>query len=362
VGFTLGRRPALDGIRGGAIAVVVALHAGAGTGGGFLGVQVFFVLSGFVITAVLLEELRDTGAVNLRQFYTRRALRLAPALFAVLAFVAAYALLFPQHAAPRMVGRAEVATTLDVANWFFAHFGNKPYMLVHTWSLSVEEQFYLFWPPVLVALMVARGGYRTVARVAVAGVVASVAVRWLLIARGAGVDRVYLGTDTRVDALLIGCAVAVAFYAGWVPRSARALAALRWAGRARAVVVGLACLTWTRSTVMDFHGLSLTVIALCSAAVMGHAIVAPDGLMARLLAWSPLTQLGKVSYGLYLWHLPIFVMFRHAFPALSDVVAIPVMTIIALGVSLFSYRYIEEPFLRMKDRWRRPVVVVPVPA
>ncbi|HVT75693.1 MAG TPA: acyltransferase [Acidimicrobiales bacterium] len=359
--FTLGRRTALDGIRGLAVAAVVALHAGIGVKGGYLGVQIFFVLSGFVITAVLLEEARETGGISLRQFYLRRVLRLLPALVAVLAFVAAYSLLFPGHAPRHQVARAEAGALFYVVNWVYIHVGSKPYLLVHTWSLSIEEQFYLLWPPIVVALALRGGRYRRLAQVALVGVAASTAVRWVLIAHGARLDRVYLGTDTRVDALLMGCAVAIACYAGWMPRRRATLAALRIASFVGAAVVIAACLWWGRPGVLHYHGLGLSFIALCTAAIIAAVVVMPAGVMPRVLSWSPLTELGKISYGLYLWHLPLFVMFRNAFPHTTNWIAVPLMTVIAVGVSLVSYHYIEEPFLRMKERLRpAPVPVTAV--
>ncbi|MEY2471973.1 MAG: hypothetical protein QOK28_1302 [Actinomycetota bacterium] len=350
--FTLGRRPALDGIRGFAVLAVLAFHSGLDAKGGHLGVQVFFVLSGFVITAVLLEEANQTGRVSLRQFYARRVLRLLPALVAVLAFVSVYSLLSPAKAPRHEVARAGAGALFYVANWVFEHFGDKPYLLLHTWSLSVEEQFYLLWPPIVVVLAIRRGGYRALLRVALLGAVASGALRWLLIERGANLDRIYLGTDTRVDALLIGCALAVMFYAGWFPSGARARSAVRVAGTVGALAVVVACVFWSRPDVVAVGGIGLTLFALASGAIIATAVDAPDRAMARILAWSPLVQLGKISYGLYLWHLPLFVVMRHAFPTTPNIVMIPVMTAVALAVSIASYRFIEEPFLRMKDRFR----------
>jgi peptidoglycan/LPS O-acetylase OafA/YrhL len=354
--FTLGRRPALDGLRGLSVIAVMAIHATAAAKGGWIGVQVFFVISGFVITLVILEEVRSTNAFSFRNFYARRGLRLLPALFAMLVFVGVYSALFPHRVTPHDAGQAGLATVFYVANWMFAIKGSHPFLLVHTWSLAVEEQFYLLWPPLLIALVFRRAGMRAVLIAAVAGATASAVWRYVLITHHSSIDRVYLGTDTRVDAMLIGCALAVLFHAGWMPTGARFVAWVRVAAAASAVVLVTTVVTVARPRPVLYEG-GLTLLALCAASIIALIVLSPDGLASRALAWRPLERLGQISYGLYLWHLPIFVITRWAIPTVPNLVAVPIMVTLSIGVAVASHQFVEQPFLRAKERFRS----VPIP-
>jgi peptidoglycan/LPS O-acetylase OafA/YrhL len=146
-----------------------------------------------------------------------------------------------------------------------------------------------------------------------------------------------------------------------VPTGRVALGALRWASRVAAAVVVAACVWWSRVHVTNYRGLGLSLVATCTACVIAAVVLVPDDGVSRLLSWRPLAELGKISYGVYLWHLPLFVVFRDAFPRTSNWIAVPIMAAITLGASVLSYRFIEEPFLRMKERFR-PVTVAFEPA
>jgi peptidoglycan/LPS O-acetylase OafA/YrhL len=351
VAFTLGHRPALDGVRGCAIIGVLGLHAGEVLEGGYIGVQVFFVLSGFVITAVLLEEARETSAISLARFYVRRALRLLPALAAVLAFVGVLSLIVSEQRWVDHLGRDALATTFYYANWLATRAGNLPHPLVHTWSLSVEEQFYLLWPPVLALLVFRRAGYRTLMVACVGGVVASAAVRYALFSNGSGVNRAYFGTDVRLDAMLVGCALAVAAYAGWLPTSRTAIAGVRVAAGIGCVVTAWVAYAVPRTDGVLYEG-GLTVVAVLSAAIIAAVLLAPEAGLARALTWRPLRYVGTISYGLYLWHLPVLFAVRSALPRTSNLVVAPLMVAISLALAALSYQYLEQPFLRLKERLR----------
>ena len=349
--FTLGRSPALDGLRALSVLAVMVFHASARPKGEWIGVQVFFVISGLVITLTILEEVRATNGFSLRKFYARRALRLLPALAAMLIVVGAYALLVPDRLSPHAVGRAGLGALFYVANWLFVIKGSRPLLLVHTWSLAVEEQFYLLWPPLVYVLVFRRRGVWAVLIASVVGTIASAAWRYGLVTHHSGVNRAYLGTDTRVDAILVGCALAVVLHAGWMPTGERSLALVRAAGAAGAAVLVVSALTVSRQRMWLYKG-GLTALALCAVAVIALVVLSPDGVTSRVLGWRPLENLGRISYGVYLWHLPIFVVTRNAFPHASNAIVIPAMSVLAIGAAALSYRFVEQPFLRLKERFR----------
>jgi peptidoglycan/LPS O-acetylase OafA/YrhL len=219
-------RPALDGLRAMAVLPVLLYHAELEfASGGFLGVDLFFVISGYLITTLLLREASERGLIRLGAFWIRRARRLFPALFCVLACVLLYGLIASETELARMAG--DVYSTLGyVANWWFAFSGEsyfdqfaRPSMLRHTWSLAIEEQFYVVWP--LVAWWGIRGAVerpRIWFAIALLGAIASAVLMRLLFESGTDPSRVYYGTDTRAQALLIG--VALAFLLANVPDEA----------------------------------------------------------------------------------------------------------------------------------------------
>ncbi len=223
----LGYQPSLDGLRVIAVTAVLLYHMELSwIPGGFLGVEVFFVVSGFLITALLVEERHHTGEVSLRGFWTRRARRLLPAVYALLIIVPAVTLLFYRDAAGRLGGDV-IAAFFYMSNWwqiflnesYFAQAGRPP-VLRHLWSLAVEEQFYIIFPA-LFLLLISRTGRNTTRNVLVGVAVASAV--WMAILYDPGTDpsRVYYGTDTRLSGLLLGAALAVV----WTPWRSRREAA-----------------------------------------------------------------------------------------------------------------------------------------
>ena len=364
------RRPFLDGIRAVAVVAVLLFHAGVPhVAGGLLGVDVFFVLSGFLITSLLCAEHGRHGAVRLRRFWARRARRLLPGLVVLLLGVAVYARVFSATLDLGRIRADAVATLLYVANWHFiaaseGYFaqGLSPSPLLHTWSLAVEEQYYLVWP--LVAVVVLRlGGRRALAVVAALGALASAGVMAGLAEAGASVDRLYYGTDTRAQALLLGSVLgAVA--------SSETLAVVRgrWAastvGRRGGVVAGLAgaaFLVWAFAVLGGQDGFLYRGGFLLVAAATGSVIVAvtswPACGLARALSWRPLTAVGRVSYGLYLYHWPIFLAFDHDHTGLSGVTLLAVRLALTAVAATVSWRLIEEPIRRRRFllSWRAGV-------
>ena len=336
----------------------MAYHVGA-LRGGYLGVDLFFVLSGFLITTLLLEEARLTGSISLRGFYVRRALRLLPALLLLLVVcggtvgVLAWADggVETLNRVMRPIVRNSVIVLFYAANWAMVA-GVGLYVLGHAWSLSIEEQFYLVWPPCLVGLLrlapAGRGALMFVAGLTAA----SIAWRALLLATGASTARLFLGLDTRADALLLG--VLAGMIAAWdrLPRSPRAVGTLRLAavGSTALFVLLFPTADW-RSTTMLAWGSSAAAAA--AAVMLIHVVSVPHGLLCRALEWRPLVGVGKISYGLYLWHFPVF----YACSALSidGSRSRPGPALLGIAASFAmagaSFYFLERPLLRLKERF-----------
>ncbi|WGL53063.1 acyltransferase [Nocardioides sp. BP30] len=328
--WRLGRRPGLDVVRGVAILMVMISHLRHGwRSEGSIGVSIFFVLSGFLITALLLEERRETGRIDFKAFYARRARRLLPAMVVMIVVVSAV------KAHLGVPWRGSMASVLlYVSNWAYIH-GVRMTWVQHTWSLAIEEQFYLVWPIVLVLVLRLVRPIRLAPALAVL-MLASTAVRWSLYASGAPALRVYEGTDARADALLAGCALAVLAHSGVrLPRID--VIAAGWA-LAAAVVVGLVASDLNHNVVGPTVGLPLGIILLLTGLAMRG-----EGQGSAVIAW-----FGRRSYGLYLWSVPIALSAPYFFPGigLTGKVALAVAS---LGVAELSWRLVEKPIL---DRGR----------
>jgi peptidoglycan/LPS O-acetylase OafA/YrhL len=342
--------PALDGLRAVAVLVVMAQHATWVTGGA-VGVYVFFALSGYLITSLLLSEHRARGTIDLARFYRRRALRLLPVLVALVLVVTAYARWAPD---PLRQER-----TLDDTPWVLAYGSNwaRIYgedgalgLYKHTWSLAVEEQFYLLWPLLLIAALAIHCRSRSVALVALLGVGLSLATRFSLPYGDDSYARIYNGLDTQGCFLLMGCCLAAVLHASSGNRSLRllirrVLGVLFWP-----MVAVLAASVWLIPHMTDSPALRLLAAALVVACtvVVGHVAVQGSAGVARVLSWRPLTEIGKRSYGLYVWHYPIFLVASHELDG-SDWKR-PVQFGLSLAAAWASYRYLEKPFLRLKAR------------
>jgi peptidoglycan/LPS O-acetylase OafA/YrhL len=346
------RAPGLDGVRALAVLAVLAFHLGIHAApGGFLGVDVFFVLSGYLITDLLAARRDRLGKLNLGQFWARRARRLLPALAVVLVTVtAAVALAEPgQLAALRP---ALLAAACYGSNWYqatrhvsyFASFGPPP-PLQHLWSLAIEEQFYLIWPLVLGLVLAALSSRHARAAIAWAGAAASVLLMALLYAPGSNPSRVYYGTDTHAAALLIGAALALTWPLATVTAASPGLTRrLDFAGLA-----GLAVLAWAAGHLSGADPVDYPaglVIAALAAGGLVLAAAAPGGLSA-LLSLRPLRWLGVRSYGIYLWHWPVIALaVAIAGPGPVPAGLWPVEAAIAIGLAAASWRWIETPILR----------------
>jgi peptidoglycan/LPS O-acetylase OafA/YrhL len=300
----LGYRPALDGVRAIAIALVVSAHAFGWPKDGGLGVDLFFVLSGFLITTLLLEERDESGRISIGAFYRRRARRLGPALLALLA-VAAFTIPVAQLLWP-----LTFTTNLALD-------ANRPGLvanpLVHLWSLAAEEQFYLLWP---LALVLCRRSWQAIA-------VAAGAFAWSAGAQTFGHVLPYSPARSAAS-IAAGCLAAYAARAGWRP------GAFAWP----ALVVGVSILFWTPTGL--YNGW-VVVFAVCAATVLLAAL--------ERGAWRPVVYLGKTSYSLYLWHVPIFVWLGVGTAALY-VKGIGIG--LSLAAAVLSYHLVERRFVRRR--------------
>jgi len=349
--FRLGRRPALDGLRAIAILAVIGFHYGpTKVAGGYLGVDVFFVLSGFLITALLVQERSNTGRISLKAFYMRRAKRLLPALFVMLAAVTVYAAMFPHRPETQHVWRDIIAAVFYVANWVhgFSHHLEVG-LLDHTWSLSVEEQFYLLWPAVLV-LMVRKGFSRkTIAIVVGTGVLASLIDTQLLYRHGSFAPRLAYGLDTRGVGLLMGCLLGLAV--GWqvIPDRIRRYAPYTpWLGFLMLAVLFLShryALFAGQSYRQFVEAPPLVDIA--TVLIIFGVIYRERSAAARLMSIPLAVWLGRVSYGVYLWHFPIgtVVASHHLTMGLGDPGSQLLKVVLTLIVVTLSFYLVEQPIL-----------------
>jgi peptidoglycan/LPS O-acetylase OafA/YrhL len=355
------RLPGLDGLRAIAVIGVLLYHVGVSwLPGGFLGVDLFFVISGFLITSLLLNEVRLTGRLSLRRFYLRRARRLLPALFVMLAVMGTFMAFF----APADLGQArgDIAAALGyVSNWWYvlhhrSYFiaAGRPSPFQHLWSLAVEEQFYLVWPAVLVALVATRARLRWITAVALAGAVGSAFWMRVLAVRGnvpfdTDSSRVYFGTDTHASALLLGAAAA-AMVAGLAARRDRGIPAGVRVACDVLGVAGLVAICWSMHA-FDYYRPGLYRGGFLAFAAIGTVVVtlaaATGGWLGRALDVSPLRWIGARSYGLYLWHWPVFVYTRPGLDwSLRGPAALAARLAIVVFLTELSYRFVEVPLRR----------------
>ena len=344
--------PGLDGLRAVAVLVVVLYHLNFGwASGGLLGVGVFFVLSGYLITDLLLAEHERTGAIALGRFWLRRARRLLPALWVMLVVVTLWvAFLDPAQLAG--FRGALLAALLYFSNWwyafqhvsYFASFG-APSPLGHLWSLAVEEQFYLLWPLALLLAVRFVRRREVLIGLLVVGAVASAWAMASMFQPGSDPTRVYEGTDTRAFQLLVGAALAVALPSR---RLTAPISTLRRRGvdvlGAVGLLVILAMVVGTNEYEACLYRGGMAVLSLATAAVV-VALVHPSTLLNRALGVAPLRWIGVRSYAIYLWHYPIIVLTTPV-----DSTPGPLLGLLqvgaTVGVAALSWRFVEDPIRR----------------
>jgi peptidoglycan/LPS O-acetylase OafA/YrhL len=337
--------PGLDGIRALAVLAVIAYHLDLpGAGGGLLGVAVFFTLSGYLITGLLLGEWARTGRVSLRRFWLRRLRRLTPAVVAVLAVVLTVTAIAQPDLWRTRVGEA-VSALLYVNNWWVIAEGSSyfdlfdgPGPLDHLWSLSIEEQFYVVWP-VLVALLLAarRGRTGVVGIVAVIVAVISFALLWHLAVPGLDNTRAYEGTDTRVGGILIGALAAVLVHRRVPGRLVAETAAI--AGLAGTIAV----LAVSQDAGLGVYRWGILAVSV-STALLSVGVAHSRGVVTAVLGSTPARWIGERSYGLYLWHMPVVALLPHR--GLSDLVWSLLVVGLTFGIAELSWNLLEDPIRR----------------
>ncbi len=362
--------PGLDGLRAVAVLAVIAFHLGFGWApGGLLGVGIFFTLSGYLITDILLSQLARHGHVELGRFWLARARRLLPALFLMLLLVVAWVTIFGP-AQPQQFRDGVVASALYVSNWqlifgdvsYFARFA-PPGPLNHLWSLAIEEQFYLIWPfLLLIGVKVVRetplpSGVRPRLAVATLALALVSAILMAVLFRPSlDPSRVYYGTDTRAFELLFGAALAMVWpsrkLSRRIPAGARNL--LDGLGLAGLVVIGL--LIWQTDQYSSFLYRGGFILLSLATVLVVAALAHPACRLGPALGWKPLRWVGVRSYGIYLWHFPIIVLTTPGGVANG---AEPLRELLQLGailgVAALSWRLVEEPVRHgaLGRLWRR---------
>lgn len=348
--FRLGRIPALDGLRGLAVLLVMAFHAHIpGLAGGGVGVDVFFVLSGFLITALLIQEFDSTGSVRMSAFYARRFLRLGPALLALLIVFCVFSVLaFTGEEARSNLAGAAIAG-IYMTNWARAFQWHAPQLLGHTWSLAIEEQFYLLWPVVLVVALRVFRNRRSVMGLAAGLALLSCAWRLWLVTHGAESPRTFNGLDTRADGLMVGCCLGIAFASGFVEGTMRQRVSAATKFLTPCALVGLGLLAaLSRWDARWMHLGGFTVGALCAGWIITHLLVSRDTVLHVFLSNRALMWVGSVSYGLYLWHYAVFrTMSRFGASNLTVLLAGSALT---LAITAASYYLLEKPLLALRRR------------
>lgn len=340
----------LNGLRGVAVVMVIIAHLGGPFPlGGLIGVDIFFTLSGFLITAITLTEFKNTGNISLPKFYARRALRLFPAFFVFLLCLIIFVSVF-------MPSRLEEVKTETLYSLGYAVNFSKAYgwydiqWLWHVWSLSLEEQFYLIWPMVfwltLAFFRPKDNGFRLILIL----VIFSIAWRIFLTWNGATTSRLYHGLDTRNDTILMGSALGVLYINGFSFNARNFFDKWRIHLILGASLILLGLFFLVDSGRPEFYLYEIPIIGLCTCILVFEVSQSPKGKLSQVLAWKPLAWVGTLSYGIYLWHYTIFRLLSNVNPSSWFILFVGVP--LALGVASVSYYFLEKPLMGLRYRFK----------
>lgn len=349
---------ALDGVRALAVAGVVLYHGGVSAlRGGFLGVDVFFVLSGFLITSLLVAEHERSGHLSLARFYERRVRRLLPALVLLIGLVTAYAYVgLPHGSIPSLPGQV-IGTMAYVGNWTLinAHatyftLGLPPSPLQHTWSLAIEEQFYLLWPAILFCLWRWTTSRRTLASACCVGAAACAAVTAGQYLSHTSVNTLYFATQTHAVTMLLGAALSLLLLSRGTESGDSPFRLAPARQRPFANVLGVAAWLGVIATFLVVSGTGATLylggylgFGVLVSVALAATVAVPDGLSARALSVGPVVFLGQISYGVYLFHFPLFLWIDQTATGLSGAALLVVRLAATLVVATLSYYVVELP-------------------
>lgn len=349
--------PVLDGLRGVAVLIVMLYHLellvpelNMFVRGGFLGVDVFFVLSGFLITSVLMKEYSRTGKISLKNFYWRRFLRLAPAfwVFLLVMYIFGNTILPPREAAVIYENDNFLYSFFYAMNWHRAFGFGATGNLNHTWSLAIEEQFYIVWSLFLVGAYFFCRNRKQIFLLTLATVLGLTFLRSFRAISGTETTILYYSTESRIDAILIGCGAAMIF--GWrlidreFFRSKNFGRAAVFAGALSMAII----FSFSHEDRLLYAG-AMTVFSISVSLVILWLITNEESYLSRVFAFTPLRLAGQISYALYLWHYAFFEFGKKYFS--SGFLQVSVGISLAFAVSVMSYFLIEKPFLQMKSKF-----------
>ncbi len=368
---SLGYQPSLDGLRGVFVVAVLLFHGGfAWAVGGYLGVSAFFTLSGFLICSLLIDEHSRSGRIDLRNFWIRRARRLLPAAWITLGIALVYGLTLASSGTQRALPGDVLAALGYVVNWRFIFteasyeaLFSEPSPVAHLWSLAIEEQFYLVFPLLVTGVLALSGGRRRPLALTLVGLSLAATV-WMAFLHDPGADtaRVYYGTDTRVAEMLVGAAAALGWRrlsrGGWSVRLRRFDPAIQFLGLTS--LVGLV-VAWTQVPVSSsglYRG-GFLLHALAVAMVLFAAI--RPGPIRTVASFEPLRRLGLISYGLYLYHWPVFLWLNPGRTGLDGWTLFALRCAATLAISIVSYVVVEQPIRKARRiTGRTALIVAPV--
>ena len=347
--FRLAYVPELDGLRGIAIIFVMLFHFEFPFfEGGFIGVDVFFVLSGFLITSLLIQEFDRIDHINLRYFYVRRVLRLGPALICLLVIFCciSFMVLDREEAIDNLIDA--LISLIYFSNWARAFMLHPPDFVGHTWSLSIEEQFYILWPISLLILLRLIKDRRYIAITTFVIALCAWCLRAYLAVNQTPVERLYNGLDTRADALMIGCALGVLVSSKLISENIKKRLSKLLIIIAPFSMMGLFAFAifgrW-QGPVMYLYGFFM--VEIFTAVLIIDCLIVNQSIIRRFLKIKWLVWIGSVSYGLYLWHYPIYRMLSAM--GFSPFIVIVIGILMTFAIAACSYYLLEKPILKFKE-------------